>query len=135
MTSAALELQKAVFAALAADPALTDALGGARIYDVPPPNVAFPHITFGQTSVHDWSTASELGHEHLFTLHVWSKAAGKREALSLMALAAERLQDAALTLDGHALVSLRQEFSEVRLDEDLAVHHGLLRFRAVTEAL
>ena len=24
-------------------------------------------------------------------------------------------------------------FAEVRYDEDLAVHHGLLRFRAVTE--
>jgi hypothetical protein len=38
-----------------------------------------------------------------------------------------------LPLDGHALVSLRLEFSEVRFDDDLSVYHGLLRLRAVTE--
>jgi hypothetical protein len=28
---------------------------------------------------------------------------------------------------------MRLEFAEERYDEDLSVHHGLLRFRAVTE--
>ena len=43
------------------------------------------------------------------------------------------LHDRALPLDGHALVNLRLEFSEVRFDDDQSVYHGLLRFRAVTE--
>ena len=36
-------------------------------------------------------------------------------------------------LDEHALVNLQLEFAEVRFDDDISVHHGLLRFRAVME--
>jgi hypothetical protein len=45
-----------------------------------------------------------------------------------------RLDDEDLTLNGHHLVNMRLEFAEARYDEDLSLHHGLLRFRAVTEA-
>lgn len=50
-----------------------------------------------------------------------------------MAVAERLLHDVALPLDGHALVNCRLKFSEARHDDDLAVYHGLLRFRAVTE--
>jgi hypothetical protein len=133
MTSPAAELQKAVFAALANDAALLGALGGAKIYDDAPVHAGFPHITFGLTSVYDWSTSTESGTEQLFTLHVWSKAHGKAEALKIMEAARAVLDDAALTLDGHHLVSLRFDFAEVRFEDDLIVYHGLLRFRALTE--
>lgn len=131
--SAALELQKAIFAALHGNSALIAALGGPRVYDLAPATVPFPYITFGRASIYDWSTATERGAEQLVTLHVWSKAKGKREVLELMDLIRARLDDAALTLDGHRLVNLRMDFQEARFDEDLSVHGGLLRFRAVTE--
>ncbi|MEP9388781.1 DUF3168 domain-containing protein [Mesorhizobium sp. KR9-304] len=130
--SSAAELQKAIFEALGANGALT-ALVGARIHDHAPANVAFPYLTFGRTSIYDWSTGTESGSEQLFTLHVWSKGKGKKEVLEIMELARATLHDAALELEGHRLVNLRLEFSEARYDEDLSVHHGLLRFRAVTE--
>jgi hypothetical protein len=133
MTSPAIELQKAVFAALGTDAGLIAALGGERIHDHAPANVAFPYITFGRTSAYDWATGTEDGNEHLFTLHVWSKAKGKAETLAIMELARRALHDRDLALEGHRLVNLRAEFEEARYDEDLAVHHGLLRFRAVTE--
>lgn len=132
--SSAAELQKAIFAALGASEALT-ALVGARILDHAPANIAFPYITFGRTSVYDWSTGTESGTEQLFTLHVWSKAKGKKEALEIMELARGALHDAALELEGHRLVNLRLEFSEARYDERNEAHHGLLRFRAVTEPI
>ena len=132
MNSAA-ELQKAIFEALAADAGLTTALGGPRIHDHAPANVAFPYVTFGRTSVYDWSTGTESGTEQLFTLHVWSKAKGKKEALEIMELARATLHDAALELEGHKLVNLRLEFSEARYDDRNEAHHGLLRFRAVVE--
>ena len=44
------------------------------------------------------------------------------------------LNDAALTLDGHALVNLRFEFAETRRDPDGITYHGVVRFMAVTEA-
>jgi len=133
MTAPAAELQKAIFAALGADPALTGVLGANRIFDRAPANVAFPYITFGRTSVYDWSTGTEKGTEQLFTLHIWSKAKGNKEALEIMEMARWVLEDKSLPLDTHHLVNLRLEFAEVRFDEDQAVHHGLLRFRAVTE--
>lgn len=133
MTSAAAELQTAIYQALTADNALLAELGGPHIYDQAPATVSFPYITFGRTSVYDWSTGAESGTEQLFTLHIWSKARGKKEVLEIMELARLRLDNAALPLDGHHLVNLRLEFAEARYDDDLAVHHGLLRFRAVTE--
>ena len=133
MTSAAFELQKAIFNALRDDTALTAALGGARIYDAAPADVPFPYITFGRTSIYDWSTATEDGTEHLVSLHFWSKGRGKKEALSLMEMAGERLGQGGFALDGHQLVNLTQDYAEVRFDEDLDLHHGLLRLRAVIE--
>ena len=133
MTAAAAELQKAIFASLSSDAALVALLGGVRIFDQAPANVAFPYITFGRTSVYDWSTGTESGAEQLFTLHVWSKAKGKKEALEIMELARGTLHDAALALEGHSLVNLRLEFAEARYDDRNEAHRGLLRFRAVVE--
>jgi hypothetical protein len=130
--SSAADLQKAIFTALRADAALA-AMVGERILDQAPANVAFPYITFGRTAVYDWSTATESGTEHLFTLHVWSKGKGKKEALEIMQLAGASLHDNALELDGNSLVNLRLEFSEVRYDERSEAHHGVMRFRAVVE--
>lgn len=135
MTAAAAELQKAVFSALAGDAAIVAALGGSKVFDHVPAGTVFPYVTFGRTSVYDWSTATERGTEQLFTLHVWSKARGKAEALAILELIGAVLHDAPLALEGHALVNLRQEFAEVRHDEDLDLYHGLARFRAVTEAV
>ena len=133
MTAPAAELQKAIFTTLAADAPLIAAMGGSRIFEHAPANVAFPYITFGRTSIYDWSTGTESGTEQLFTLHVWSKAKGKQEAQGIMELARARLHDQPLALDSHALVNCRLEFAEVRYDDDLVVYHGLLRFRAVVE--
>lgn len=135
MGAPALELQKAIFAALGDDGALVARLGEARVYDHAPANVPFPYVTFGRTSVHDWSSGTESGVEQVFTIHVWSKAKGKSETLEIMDLVQSRLASSLPAMDGHELVLLRPEFSEARYDEDLAVYHGLLRFRALTEAV
>lgn len=132
--TAAIELQKAVFSRLASDAPLVAALGGEpRIHDHAPASVPFPYLTFGRASIHDWSTTTEEGSEHVFTIHVWSRAKGKAEAATLMGLVQGLLHDAALILDGHALVNLRAETQDIRFDDDHGVHHGSVLFRAVTE--
>lgn len=133
MTSPAAELQKALFGALANDAVLTGLLGGSKIFDHAPADARFPYVTFGRTSFYDWSTSTEGGVEQLFTLHVWSKAKGKKEIYGIMEQVKLRLDDAGLVLDTHRLVGLRFDYGEARYDEDVAVHHGLLRFRAVIE--
>ena len=133
MTLAAAELQAAIHARLAGDATLATLLGGAKIYDFAPASVAFPYVTFGRTTVYDWSTASEKGTEQILSLNAWSKGQGKKEVLAIVDRLAVLLDDAALTLAGHRLVLLRLEQTEARFDEDIAVHHGLMRFRALTE--
>lgn len=133
MTAPAAELQKAVFAALTGSTQLVALLGGPKVHDQAPANVLFPYLTFGRTSVYDWSTDTESGTEQLFTIHVWSKSQGKREALQIMEVVRGLLDDVTLPLGGHHLVSMRLEFSETRFDDRLSLQHGLLRFRAITE--
>ncbi|WP_442578513.1 DUF3168 domain-containing protein [Mesorhizobium sp. ASY16-5R] len=135
MTQAAAELQKAIFVTLGSDAVLVALLDGGKIYDHAPAHVAFPYITFGRSNAFDWSTGTESGDEQIFTLHIWSKAQGKKETLAIMEQVKALLHGAPLELAGFHLVSIRLEFSEARFDEDLSVHHGLMRFRALTEAI
>jgi hypothetical protein len=132
MTHPSLALQKAVVAALVADAAV-GALIGDRIYDAQPRDAIFPYLTIGQVNTTDWSTGTEDGGEHQLTLHAWSRERGKRECYAIGEAVEAALHDAALTLDGHALVNLRFEFAETRRDPDGITFHGAMRFRAVTE--
>lgn len=135
MANASWALQQAVFARLTSDEALTALLGGARVYDDVPVRAAFPYVTFAQAGERDWSTASEEGAEHALVLHVWSRASGRKELLAIMQALRVCLHDAALTLDGHRLINLRHEASEVRRETDGETYHGIVRLRAVTEVV
>ncbi len=132
MTHPSLALQKAVFAALVADSGV-GALIGDRIYDAPPRNATFPYASFGEARASDWSTGTEDGAEHRLTLDVWSRERGKAECWAVLEAIQAVLNDAALTLDGQALVNLRFETAETRRDPDGITWHGVARFRAVTE--
>lgn len=133
MASPAVDLQKAIHGLLTADAALVAKLGGQKVFDATPPNAAFPYVSFGRTSIYDWSTGTESGTEQLFTIHVWSKAKGKTETLEIMETIRQLIDAAPPELEDHALVNLQLEFAEVRFDDDISVHHGMLRFRAVME--
>lgn len=132
MTAAALELQTAIITALLTD-AATAGLVGERVYDAPPRNAAFPYLVLDEMTLGDWSTGTEGGHAHRVTLHAWSRERGKRECHEILNAAEAALSDAALSLDGHALINLRFDFAETRRDPDGITWHGLLRLRAITE--
>jgi len=133
MASPGLELQKSIHATLAADAPLLALLGGPRVYDDVPPGTAYPYVTIGESVVRDWSTGSDEGAEHILTLHVWSRAAGRRQTHEIMSAVRDVLHEAALTVSGHNLVNLRHEFSDARREPDGETYHGVVRYRAVTE--
>ncbi|MBK9077729.1 MAG: DUF3168 domain-containing protein [Hyphomicrobium sp.] len=135
MAGASFALQKAVFETLTAHAGVTSVLGGPRVYDEVPPRADFPYLTFGQTTERDWSTGTEGGSEHILTLHVWSRARGRKETDDVMAATEAALHDAVLTLDGHRLINLRHESSDARREADGETYHGVARYRAVTEPL
>lgn len=132
MAALAAELQKAVFQALGQDAGLVGMIGAAHIYETAPANAPLPHVTFGRTGVYDYGTGGESETEQLFTLHVWSKARDDAETRQIMDIARAALDGR--SLGGDIAFGLNLEFAEVRYDENLAVHHGMLRFRAVVEA-
>ncbi|WP_072392089.1 DUF3168 domain-containing protein [Hyphomicrobium sp. CS1GBMeth3] len=133
MSSPAWELQKAVYGALVAEEDLVALLGGERIYDEVPRSAAFPYVSFGPSTVRDWSTSTETASEHLFTLRAWSKAGGERETHVLLEAIRAALHEEALSLTGYRLVSIRHETSDVTRAADGETYQGIARFRAVIE--
>jgi uncharacterized protein DUF3168 len=131
--AASWALQRGVYQALAGSSDLTTLLGGPRIYDDAPQGASFPFITFGQSVIRDWSTGTEAGAEHNLTLHVWSRAGGRKQVHDIIAAIKTVLHDQPLPLADHYLINLRHEFSEARLDPDGDTFHGIVRYRAVTE--
>jgi Protein of unknown function (DUF3168) len=134
MPSDTAKLQKAIYAHLATDTALTGLLGGAKIYDRPAESAALPYVTLGITRAFDASTSSETAHEHLFTAHAWSRQGGRKDALSLMQAVRTRLENLGPIHDGMRIVSLRFQSEDVAYNEQVAAYQGTLRFRAMTEA-
>ena len=132
---ASWSLQRGVYQALAGSVDLTTLLGGIRVYGDAPQAAPYPFITLGQSVVRDWSTGTEDGAEHLLTLHVWSRAGGKKQVHEIIESIRGVLHDKPLTLADHHLVNLRHEFSEARPDPDGDTFHGIVRYRAVTEPL
>lgn len=133
MSSPGLELQKAIYQKLKADPPLVALLGGAKVYDDAPQRSEFPYVTFGQSTVRDWSTGSDKGHEHIVTLHVWSRVAGRRQVHAIIGAIEVALHEQALLMNGFRLVNLRHENSYARREPDGETYHGTVRYRAVTE--
>ena len=104
--AAAAALQEAVFAHLAADPAVTAILGGA-IHDAlpagPPPPL---YLSLGPETVRDRSDGSARGAEHDVTLSIVSDAAGFHLAKTAAAAVCDALADPALPLTRGRLVAL-----------------------------
>ena len=133
MSSSARALQEAVFAALAADAALTGLIGAGRVHDGPPHSAAAPYVHLGEVLARDWSTATEAGTEISFAVVVWSRALGRSEGLLIAARVVALLHDAALMLDGFRLVNLRHVATETARVETPEGRRMVVRFRAVVE--
>ena len=129
-------LQKAVYAALSDDAGLKALIGDPpRLYDDVPQDTLFPYVTLGEVTTADWGTATEKGTAHRLTLHAWSRYGGRKDVKDIMAAVYDALHEADLTLEGHHLISLRFQFSDVFRDADLETYHGVMRYRALTEPL
>ena len=134
MSAASWALQQAIFATLAADGDVKDAVGDPpRIFDAVPRGSAFPYIVIGDDKESDWSTATEPGTAHALTIHIWSRAAGRKETRLAAEAAIGALNGAELDLDGQALIDLRYLESESTRENDGETVHAQLRFRALLE--
>lgn len=125
-------LQQAVFAKLTSDAGLMAEVGE-RIYDFVPQTATFPYVRIGDGTSIDWDTVTSNGQEHTVTVHTWSQYLGRKEVKEIMGLIYGVLHHANLSPVGHQAVLIYQEFSEVMQDPDGVTHHGVQRFRVLTE--
>ena len=129
---AELALRSAIRSAALKDATLAAAVNSS-FYDGAPRDAIFPFVSFGDVSLRDWSTGSDRGLEHQFTLEIWSLQPGQGEVLKLADLLQTFLQSATLSLQGHQLIDLRFLGFEARRESNGRFAKGRLRFRAITE--
>ncbi len=133
-TNALWAVQKAIQAALGADPALASLLGSpVRLYDDVPPQPQFPFASWDRARMVPLKADRAGALEHRLTLKIWSRYGGRREALEILQAVRAVLDDAALGLDGHVLVSLSTVFADVFRIRSTQVFEAILSLRAVTE--
>jgi hypothetical protein len=126
-------LQKAIYAALSADAALTALLGEGRILDRQPVDRHLPHVLFGPWRIEDWSTGTEAGAEHVFDIEIWTDDNGRRRAAALADAVRAALHDRALDIEDVRLVNLRHLRTQTRRAAASRLHVARLTFRAAIE--
>jgi len=134
-TASHVALRAAVHDALVMDSGVAAALGGAKIYDEPPRDAAFPYVTLGDARISDISVDGGATQEHILTLHAWSRQGGHKQAHVIAGALLQALDDAPLSPVGHRLVNFRFAVADIRREQDGRTYHALVRFRAVTEPI
>lgn len=128
-------MRKAIRAHLLADPALVAALGGSKIFDESPRSADPPYVLFAETQMRDWSAQASRGAEQFLTLAVVTTQRGVGSALGLAQQIVDRLDEAPLALEGHALIDLRFVSMDAKRDPNGRFARVSILFRATTEFL
>jgi hypothetical protein len=132
--SAANELLAAIHARLAGDAALAGLIGPDGVRDRLVAGKRLPCIVAGEVVTNDYSTSTEKGGEHFLALEIWVEAGGRRLAEEIAAIVHGLLDDAALTLGEHRLVSLQHRTTRSMREAGTKLYVAEMRFRAVTES-
>lgn len=124
-------LQKAMVAALKADPALSALIQG-RVYDQAPEGALCPYLALGRCESRPVA-ADGGGVEQKLTLTGVSRFAGSEEAKAVAAAVRACLHEAVLEADGVRTATLRATFADVFRAGDARRTYAVVRLRAVTE--
>jgi hypothetical protein len=134
MSDARRALFVAVYEALTTDATLTGLVSG-RVYDGAPRGAIHPFVSFGAVRSRPIDPDARPAVEHRLDIEVHSRAEGRTEASGIADRVRADLDEAALELIQHALVSLRWTETELARSADSGATRVLVRFRAVTEAV
>jgi hypothetical protein len=135
VSNPAFALQETMREALLAHAPLVLLLQGSHVFEEVPRGAQAPFVAFGPAETRDWSVADAKAHEHFVTLQVATNSHSRKLAQDILAEIEAALDNAALTLSGHALVNLRLVFWAVARDRNGETFGATLRFRAATEPL
>ena len=127
MSASLWPLQQAIYATLTAG---SPAPVSAPVYDAVPQDTAYPYVQIGDDlTVADFSAVSREGDDVDFHIHTWSRYAGKKEAMQIMAEVKAALQDRKLSVPGWHIAGLREDFATIFTEPDGKTRHGVQRFR------
>lgn len=133
MADRSIDLFTAIFAALNGNAALIALVGAGHVYDTPPAGALPPYVVIGDETANDYGSTAGDAQEHTITVHTWSEKPSTLQCKQIMRAVRDALHTASLVLGSGNLVYLRQEFKETFRDPDGVSHHGVQRFRALTE--
>lgn len=130
--SSALALQAAMREALLAHAPLLALLGG-HVFDELPRGTQEPYVAFAGIETRDWSVQGQKGHEHFVTLEVKTRSRSRALAQDIVGEIETALDNADLTVPGHALVNLRLTFWTVAKANEF--FNAVVKFRSATEEI
>lgn len=130
---AGLTLQTKIYDALVGSAPLMAVVTG--VFDDAPTGQTYPYVELADIVALDNGTKTDEGFEHRIEIHVWSRAHGQAELFEIFGLIDNVLHDQPLTLVDHRLINLRKTTHDTLRDIDPKLRHGIMRFRAVTEAI
>lgn len=137
MSEPALELQRAIYQALIASPALNSAMGGTvRAFDrVPPRGATFPYLTISEAQLLDDGVACEDDMFEAFVdLHVWSRIVGQAEAKTISGIIRAEMMALTLAADWQIKVSRVQATRHMN-DPDGLTAHSVITCRFLLEPI
>ena len=126
-------LAAALVGALKAAPAVT-ALVDQRVHLEPPRHPTYPCALISRQESRPFGPDKD-GLEHLVTVTCASKFGGPEEARALTSAVRAALHNAAPAVEARRLVTLRVTYADVFRAADRELSLGVLRVRAVTEAI
>ncbi|MCB1459271.1 MAG: DUF3168 domain-containing protein [Nitratireductor sp.] len=131
--TAAIALQKALYQTLSGDASLQGIMGAGKVFDEALPDTRPPYAVFSPATSSDWSTATEDGEEHGFTIEAWSSRKGRLEVMTIAAA----VRDAVLSMGEleppHHLVNIVHRATVIARDDQSGYYRASMQFRAVTE--
>lgn len=127
----AIEVQKAILAAILADAGMIALIGG-RMHDDVPQDEVFPYGNFGDATVLQRDDKTDEGEELTINLHFWSRYPGRKQILEVTRASYALLHNGSLTVNGLQVILIQRDYEDHKLDPDGKTWHGVQRFRILT---
>jgi hypothetical protein len=130
-------VQTAIYQRLTTYGPLTAIIKG--VYDsVPQPDdtgnpADFPYITIGDDAIVEWCDDTKSGADILVTIHVWSRARGRKETKTIQGHIFDALHRYDLTVSGYHNVGIDYDNEQSFLDVDGLTRHGVSVFRIIID--
>jgi hypothetical protein len=128
------ELQTAITAKLKGDSTLMALITGVFDFADVPAGQLMPYITLGDSTEVPDNALGQRGYEDTFTLHIWSRQKGFKQAQTILGRMNTLLDQKPLTLATQSHVSTMYEFTQSMNDpDDTSVRHMPVRYRLSTQ--